>query len=416
MEPKDRTSEPKKEEDVPYLRVGTRYYKNVKIPLSSEDFLTKIEFWSKANILDDHGKLYISKIPKYDAFCVRPEHLKYERIISNCYNKYEPFPHTPKEGKFEVSMEFASHIFGDQLQLGLDYLQILLLIPKEKLPILCLISKERETGKSTFLNWLKNIFGANMTINTNEDFRSRFNSDWASKVLVGIEEALLDKVEDSERLKNLSTAKTYKAESKGVDKTEIEFFAKFILCSNNEKEFIKIDPFETRYWVRKISKIERKNTRFLEDLINEIPAFLYFLQHRQLSTKKASRMWFSATQIYTDALQQVIKANRPILEKEMRELIIQTFLEYELEEVCFSQKDFQEKLYHLKPRATRVKEILEEKWGYEVYKNSTYKSYEDSTSMYHETKKGRYYLFKKSDFVKENLKNTISGFSNQILK
>ena len=56
-----------------------------------------------------------------------------------------------------------------------------------------------------------------MTINNNEDFRSRFNSDWASKLIIAVDEVLLDKREDSERLKNLSTAKSYKTEAKGKD-------------------------------------------------------------------------------------------------------------------------------------------------------------------------------------------------------
>lgn len=40
--------------------------------------------------------------------------------------------------------------------------------------------------------------------------------------------------EDAERIKNLSTARTYKMEAKGKDRQEVEFFGKFVLCSNNE--------------------------------------------------------------------------------------------------------------------------------------------------------------------------------------
>ena len=39
---------------------------------------------------------------------------------------------------------------------------------------------------------------------------------------------------DTKRLKNLSTALSYKVEAKGKDRDEIAFFAKFVLCSNNE--------------------------------------------------------------------------------------------------------------------------------------------------------------------------------------
>ena len=49
-----------------------------------------------------------------------------------------------------------------------------------------------------------------------------------------VDEVLLNRREDSERLKNLSTTLSYKVEAKGKDRDEIAFFAKFVLCSNNE--------------------------------------------------------------------------------------------------------------------------------------------------------------------------------------
>ena len=138
---------------------------------------------------------------------------------------------------------------------------------------------------STFLNWLKAIYQNNMTYNKNEDFRSQFNSDWASKLIIAVDEELLDKVEDSERIKNLSTARTFKTEAKGKERIETEFYGKFILCSNNEDSFIQIDPAETRYWVRKVNRIERINVNLLEELKAEIPALLHFLNTRKMTTQ-----------------------------------------------------------------------------------------------------------------------------------
>ena len=61
-----------------------------------------------------------------------------------------------------------------------------------------------------------------MTFNTNEDFRSQFNSDWAGKLLIMVDEVLLNRREDSERLKNLSTTLSYKVEAilQGGDERE----------------------------------------------------------------------------------------------------------------------------------------------------------------------------------------------------
>ena len=46
-----------------------------------------------------------------------------------------------------------------------------------------MVSEERNTGKSTFLNFLKLLFEANVTFNTNENFRSQFNDDWNGKLV-----------------------------------------------------------------------------------------------------------------------------------------------------------------------------------------------------------------------------------------
>lgn len=204
----------------------------------------------------------------------------------------------------------------------MDYLQLLYLQPVQKLPILLLVSEERNTGKSTFLNFLKAVFQNNVTFNTNEDFRSQFNSDWAEKLLIVVDEVLLSRREDSERLKNLSTTLSYKVEAKGKDRDEIAFFAKLVLCSNNEHLPVIIDAGETRYWVRKISRLDTDDTGFLQKLKDEIPAFLHFLTQRTLSTNRESRMWFNPILLHTTALQRIIRSNRSRLEIEISELIL----------------------------------------------------------------------------------------------
>ena len=191
----------------------------------------------------------------------------------------------------------------------MDYMQLLYLRPTQKLPILLLVSEERNTlSKSTFLNFLKAIFEGNATFNTNENFRSQFNDDWNGKLIILVDEVLLNKREDSERLKNLSTTYNYKVEAKGRDREEVSFFAKFVLCSNNEHLPVIIDPGETRYWVRKVERLTIDDTNFLAKAKEEIPAFLHFLYDRQLSTAEESRMWFAPELIATDALRKIVRA------------------------------------------------------------------------------------------------------------
>lgn len=237
---------------VPYIRVGTSFYKIVKYPTISGHFNEQLVPWNEHIIKQDHGKDYLGKVPKYDGFACIPCHVNFKKEHHGFYNTYSPLTHEPKEGCIIRTRGFLKHIFGNQLELGLDYLKLLYQRPVQVLPILCLVSTERNTGKSTFLKWLKEIFGNNLTYLTNDSFASQFNADWANKLLICVDEVLFNKEELTERIKYLSTTNRNKLEAKGKDKREVEFFGKFILCSNNEDSFIKIDAHETRFWVRKV--------------------------------------------------------------------------------------------------------------------------------------------------------------------
>lgn len=323
----------------PFVRVGTTLYKIVNQPRLNGGYVKKRIVWNNETLRQDYGKDYLANVPKYDGFCTVPDHVNYRQVIDNFLNLYEPIGHQPKEGDFSHIQALLHHIFGEQYELGVDYLQLLYMHPIQKLPILLLVSEERNTGKSTFLNFLKAMFRNNVTFNTNEDFRSQFNSDWAGKLIIVVDEVLLNRREDSERLKNLSTTLSYKVEAKGKDRDEIAFFAKFVLCSNNERLPVIIDPGETRYWVRKIHHLENDDTHFLQKLIEEIPAFLYFLQHRSLTTQNVSRMWFSPKQTETAALLKIIRCNKSKYEVEAAELIKEIMECMEIDSFSFCLND-----------------------------------------------------------------------------
>lgn len=308
-------------EETPYLRVGTAILKRARMPLSNGRCIETLIPWNVETLRQDYGKDYLARIPKYDGFCTIPSHTDYRREIHGFLNRYEPISTVPAEGEFPHIRVFLTHIFDEQIELGLDYLQLLYLRPLQRLPILLLVSNERNTGKTTFLNFLKSIFEGNVTFNTNEDFRSQFNDDWAGKLLVCVDEVLLNRREDSERIKNLSTARSYKAEAKGRDRREIEFFAKFVLCSNNETNPVLIDAGETRYWVRRVPPLSAENQNLLCDMRRELPGFLFFLRHRKLSMSEESRMWFVPRLLSTEALRRIIHYNRSKTEAEMLAII-----------------------------------------------------------------------------------------------
>ena len=307
---------------VPYLRVGTSYYKLVQAPTIAGHYNEILVHWNIETIRQDHGKDYLSKVPKFDGFTCIPSHIDFKQEYKGFYNSYSPLPAIPKEGECQTSLRFVQHIFGKHYELGLDYLQLLYTKPVQVLPILCLVSKERSTGKSTFLKWLKALFDNNMTYLTNDSFSSQFNADWANKLLICIDEVLFNKEELTERIKYLSTTNINKLEAKGKDKREVEFFGKFVLCSNNEDNFIKIDQNETRFWVLKIPVINKEITDFHQQLISEIPALLFYLKQRQLSTEHTTRMWFAPKQIRTQALKKLVQNNRSRVEKELATILL----------------------------------------------------------------------------------------------
>ena len=381
-----------------YIRIGTQLYKVVLRPLISGDFIEEKVQWSYETLRQDYGKNNLPEIEKYDGFCSIPDHVNYQRVHGTYLNLYEPIPHRPGPGEFPHIRAFLAHIFGPQIELGYDYLQLLLTRPTQILPILLLVSGERNTGKTTFLRLLKMIFGKNATFNTNEDFRSQFNLDWANKLLVMVDELLLNKIEDTEKIKNLSTAGDYKVEAKGKDRREIEFFAKFVLCSNNEKNPIIIPQEEIRFWVLKINPISCDDIRLKDKMRAEIPAFLHFLLHRKLSTEQQSRMWFASTLLETPALLKIKKYNTNKVETEIATYCIEVMDRLEKDTLLCCPKDMLDivKDAGLKADLVQIRNIFKDNWKLRSEKNGDYIFYHIGSEGELFKRKGRYFEIPRS--------------------
>lgn len=399
--------------DIPYIRVGTSYFKIIEKPLISGDKVKVMTRWNRETIVSDHGKNFLGNIMKLDGFCCIPDHLNYQLIVDNFYNTYNELGSTPiqetltleqLENNIPNTLNFVQHIFGDQKEFGLDYLKLLFEKPTQTLPILCLVSKERATGKSSFIKWLKAIFGLNMTYIKGDSFNSQFNSDWASMLLVAIDEVFFDKKEITERLKYLSTTDKDKVEAKGKDRQEIEFFAKFILCSNNEDNFIQIDEEEIRFWIRKIRPIKSEDVFFLKKLNAEIPYFLKYLIERDFKSSQKTRMWFTPQQIMTESLMKLINKNKT--EVALLELFHECFEKIDDDEILVAPNDILLLLRKTNPRlfisASEIRKILK-RWEFQPEDNT--KSYQGIELLSHGEivkvdRRGRYYLIKKFLFYK----------------
>ncbi|WP_423819973.1 primase-helicase family protein [Salinimicrobium sp. TIG7-5_MAKvit] len=392
-----------------YIRVGTQYYKLVNVPSISGVEKEALVPWNIETIRQDHGKTFLAAIPKYDGFTCIPDHLDFKSSCHNFYNTYAPLNHVLEKGACTTSLSFVKHIFGAHYELGLDYLQLLFIKPTQILPILCLVSRERSTGKSTFLKWLKLIFENNLTYLTNDSFTSQFNADWANKLLICIDEVLFNKEELTERIKYLSTTNINKLEAKGKDKREVEFFGKFILCSNNEENFIKIDHHETRFWVLQVPVIKKEQTEFLKSLAKEIPAFLFYLKNRKLHSRHQTRMWFSADQIETPALKKLVQNNRNRVERELANILLMVMENQDLEELNLCPMDAYNAISksRLRTDLTQIRKILKKDWKLENQPNSNryqkFLLWGDGSTSFIEAK-GRYFTINKN-FLLENFED-----------
>ena len=348
-----------------YFRVGDEYFKKIWVPNEIGKLEYRFQKRAKSTIIDDHGKELIAHIPKYESFCVMPDHVNYQEVINGCYNRYKPLEQLPSEDpECPKILNFLQHIFKhSSYDLGLDYIQILYQKPIEKLPILCLVSKENKTGKSTFNELLKAIFTGNMTIIGNDQLESNFNALWADKLVIACEESFIDKMKTVEKLKALSTGKRVPMERKGVDADEMAFFGKFILNSNKETNFILAAEEDERYWVVRVEAAAESNPNLLDEMIEEIPNFLCFLNKRHLSvSKKEDRMWFKFNRIRTDAFDKLVAANKSGPVKEMTTVLRTMFLDTGFYKLQFTLKYIEERIFRKKYDRNYITHILHDKF------------------------------------------------------
>lgn len=387
-----------------YIRVRTSYYKLIEV---DDGVLKKTELipWELQILREDFSREERAKIRKYDGFIVLPSHTNYQQSVKNFYNVYSPISHKPCAGSFETIKEFIKHIFGEQYELGLDYLQLLYTRPMQRLPILLLVSEAQGTGKTTFLNFLAEIFQTNAVSCTSENFRTKFNTDWTGKLLVYVDEALLNRREDYEMIKYKSTTTTMKMEGKGENRYDLVSYTKFIFCSNDINRPICIDKGDTRFWVRNIPTFKTEVTDLLEKLKQEIPALLYHLSNRELSVPYAvSRMWFNPVDIRTDALDRIISFSVNPVERELYEFISELMTTYELETYRFSVKQLITlmKRDNIDIKSSVIKNLLRRRSIQD--ENSSYKTLiaNENTGeiLLSETFKGRFYTITKEQLEK----------------
>lgn len=305
-------------DEVPYARIGTDYFKVIKKIDRYGIERTELKNWKKDEIKQDHPKNYLDRIPHFDDFTTCPNNINYTPVIHNCYNLYREFPHRPKEGEWKWSKILLQHIFGEQYEIGIRYMQILYLNPDRLMPILVLVSRERQTGKTTFVNWLNMIFGDNLSNIGPEDLVNGFNASYASANIIAVEETIVEKSITVEKLKALATTKFITVNQKFISQYRMPFFGKIVLTSNNEDKFARIDQEEIRFLVRKVGIPTIVNHNIEKDLLQEIPAFLHYLTTLPPPDFSIDRTGFTPKELSNDSLRRVKSQSRSAAYKEIR--------------------------------------------------------------------------------------------------
>jgi len=391
------------ENEIPYIRVGSDYFKVIKKDDRYSGTNVILKSWKKDEIKEDHTKNILSKIYKYDDFTIIPNNITFIPCQNNCYNLYAKFPHK-KATEFvdptdiHVTLGLISHIFGEQWELGLKYMKILYEYPKQILPVLSLVSNERETGKTTFLNWVQMLFGENSTLINPGDLMSSFNDAYATKNIIMIDETVIEKQHVVEKLKSLATAKTISVSQKFVQHYSVPFFGKIIVCTNKETDFMRIDDEEIRFWIRKINPIVgQKNTNIENDLFNEIPKFLKFLEQLPAIDFSKSRMVFTQDEIKTDSLELIKLESKNGLRKELEIYIEDFFNNNDCNEFEATAKDIKEKWFeHDREKMSYIAKVLKNEMKMTPQQNKYYTPFNNPN--YLEKKKGTPFLFVRQNF------------------
>lgn len=392
-----------------FIQIGCTYYYLFYSTDAAGISYISLKPWLLSQLRHDMTAAQINSIRRYDDLACYPCNIysKCPEAIGpyqNIFNMYSPSLWQPNPGQWPTIEKLLRHIFGEQYENGLDYLQLLYANPMQQLPILLLVSEERQTGKTTFLNFLKWMFNQNAIFVSSTILCSPFNGERANKLLVLCDEAILNKKEQTEHLKAISTATKNILEFKGKDRFEIDNFVKIVLCSNEILAPVYIDRDEIRFWVCEVGHLEEFDPFFNEKLKAEIPAFLAFLLSRQMHvTEPQSRMWFAPQDLRTPALERIMRACRPSDEIELAEAILNQMDIHDVDTIEYTATDLEKMLKNQDLTIRNAHHIVCKQWRVPRAPNKqAYDRYMPFCPGQSTREYGRYYTFTR-DFLQDKL-------------
>lgn len=300
-----------------------------------------------------HRKADLQLIHRYTDFCSEPGYFNYQPVVNNHYNKFELPQWHARTGNWSTIEHYLRHVAGDQYEIILDYFQLSLTNPKQKLPILVLLSYEKNTGKSTFYDLLVALFGNNVVSVTPANFELEWNASWCEKHFIFVDECenLKNKELMGAKLKRLAYFPTIEKNKKGHDTELIPWDGRIVLTSNQASGFLDIDNEEDRYLIlNPPPRVGDFDPNYVTKIRSEVPFFAQYLMNRELSTKNENRGWFAKELLHNKALQSIIENSKPQIEIDIETFVAEFFEQADhagKDEFNFILDDIKAKLKHV---------------------------------------------------------------------
>lgn len=386
----------------PLIQIKRSLYQELKPGVLKE--------WALQYAKSKYGNNVRKHIKYYIDFTCEPNHINYQSVVDDHYNKYKKLDHSIKRGEWCTINEFLKHIFGEKdCQMGLEYIWNLYVQPKQKLPFIGLVSEIKGTGKTTFLNFLKIIFQENVSVVSGDDFKDKFNDHFVHSLLLLSDEHTegKERYKISQKLKMLITTDYIRAEKKFDSAYTTTTFFKIIFAGNDEEMLTVIEGENTRYWIIKVEPLEETDIYFLEKLKAEIPAFLYYLKNEFEPRKSRGRLYFSPEEFQTKAANLIQENSKSQLQKDIESLVKDGFEQNDLlQEIFYAPKDLENVLK--KYPLGDIRDTLKKKMKMEPGKSMYYpvgvlEEYENQPV----SKTGRAYKFLRNDYIQEDLEDKI---------
>lgn len=432
-----------------FVRIGDKYAKIIQVLLAGGVTATDVVKFGVSEIKRDYGDWFIKQIPKVDGVTIEPDNsasfkefieIEKEGRLYRYYNMYKPCRIEPRQGSIANTLFYLSHLFGgkakitqgegfeikeenvtgDALSIAIDWLTILYKHPKQFLPVILLLSKGQETGKTTMIDWLTAIYETNAVSLKMEEFLGNFNKHWGFKLIRCIDEGSLDleKNQAKNAFKNITTAKNIFVEIKGIDKQTIPNYGKMIICTNDEDKVMRLEDDDSRFFPIKVPKLPKKDPEFLRKLTDEIPAFLHWIGNRDIFHPKESRLWFRVDYLKTEQFRKIVAATKPAYELEIDEFVKDKLLTYRLQEVRMTLNYMLESINKIAKFKISIHQIQEylKKRGYQTNKNGQlvsdgngrmripygFETIGDKVEPKFLSEQGRYFTFKYKDWLEES--------------